>query len=477
MMKRNNDNRDIFTGGFGRLLAGVLVGMLLAACTETMDVERPKHGYRLAEGPFTLEVPIGVTENRMQTRAAEFGNFNISEMWVGLFDAVDHHIVGFGTVEGRITTATTVRVTIDNLFFDDDHPEAYVAAVVNYDGVEARLGAGEQKPLLDVLKFDVGSFEDFCNVAVDAVSAEKAVSGNHVLMTGFYTTSAAANFAVTAGTDSDGVLKFTPPSNIGKIVMFTYDENYKTFERKVVFVDNLQITSYIYLRPLFSHLTVNVELAAANLNRTGGVSWQLCNLPRYVYLIEHANIADCSSYTNETWPTVTPAASDLYADGYYSMTGFYDGTRDADAPYDVLAGDATTVSNGTYSFGFWHYENKHWGLPVVTTYNARETTFADYPDIFSSLCPSAEQAFNNNATYFVLRTLGTDGHNYDFRVHEGYATDINNSSRTAALRDFSTVRNTEYTYNIRISGTSTALSTMSTRTDADDFTVYIEVDR
>ena len=470
--------------GMRCLLAGALFGAMLAACTEKADTGLPRHGYTHAEGPFDFEVALGAAENQTQTRAADFDDLsiaNISEVWVGLFDTEDHHIIGFGSVENRNSTALTQNVSIENLFFDDGHPDAHVAAVVNYAGVEARLGDGEKKPLLDVLKYDVGSLEDFCNVAVDVVSAENAVNagrGNHVVMSGFFTTST-ANFVVTPTLDEDGTLKsFATPANIGKITMLIYTES-TAFEYQISFSNNLgynQNSNYIYLRPMFSHLEVNVNLNAGAIDRNGGVEWKLCNVPRYVYLIEHATIEDCTPYTAETWAAVTPAASDLYDDGYYTMTGFTsDTTKEADAPYDII-GEPVTGGNGTYSFGFWHYENKHWGLASATNYAQREATFAG-TDIFSSLCPSVDRTFNNNATYMVIRTTGTDGSNYDFRVHEGFATNSTNSSDTASARDFSTFRNVDYAYTITINGVGSALSPMSTRGAGSDIEVEVEAAR
>ena len=451
-----------------RYLIHIACALSLAALQSCSEKIVPE-GHKGVAGPFSIEIPLLTDNGQYRTRA--FNNSalslsDISEIWVGLFDAVDHRLIGFGTTS---SIATPTKITIENLFFDDGHQEAYAAAVANYSGVTGRLGDGPAVDLIQLLKHDIASWEDFCNIAVDVASAEAAIGNNaHVLMSGIYQRSTIAR-DIYVIPDDDGLLE---PSDDIAFTLFTYDENSKAFEKFIVFSSNLGIqnsTNYaIRLRPLFSHVSVNVTLNAAALNRNGGISWRLCNVPKYVYLIEHHNIADCSPYDAASWLGVTPAAGDLYGeDGYFTMEDFRsaaDGVATPEgAPYDVLAGDAVSGSAGNYSFGFWHYENKHWGLPGVNSYAARERVLAGTTDVFAALCPSATSAFNNSASYFELRVKGTDGKDYDYRVHEGLSANIYNTASAVEYRDFSTFRNTNYTYSITISGLSSAL----TRGDAE----------
>lgn len=417
-------------------------------------------------GPFTIELSAGVSGENDRTRAEDFNNglgvSDISEIWVGLFDATDHRFIGYGTTSG----SASLRVKINNLFFDDGHPDAYAAAVANYRNVYGRLGSGEMKALEELLERDIASWEDFCNIAVDAVSAERAIGGDkHVLMSGvYYKTTAGRNITVQA--DGKGRLTPIPDDDNVKATMFSYTET-AAFEQTVEFNSNLGFNQNytILLRPLFSHVTVNVTLTAADLDRNGGISWRLCNVPRYVYLIEHVNVEDCRAYDASSWLGVTPAASDLYGDaGYYTMDlgGFRTADdRDivsTDVPFDVMEKDIVSGNNGRYSFGYWHYENKHWGLPGVDSFSAREATYEENAESFKALCPSYDEIFNNKATYFELRVKGTDSRNYDFRVHEGLSSNRDNSAGATEYRDFSTFRNTDYTYNVTISGTSSGLT-------------------
>ena len=453
-----------------RYLIHIACALSLAALQSCSEKIVPE-GHKGVAGPFSIEIPLLTDNGQYRTRAYDFNDSalslsDISEIWVGLFDAVDHRLIGFGTTN---SIATPTKITIENLFFDDGHPEAYAAAVANYSGVTGRLGDGPAVDLIQLLKHDIASWEDFCNIAVDVASAEAAIGNNaHVLMSGIYQRSTITR-DIYVIPDDDGLLE---PSDDIAFTIFTYLEFDKAFEKFIDFSSNLGIqnnTTYaIRLRPLFSHVSVNVTLNAAALNRNGGISWRLCNVPKYVYLIEHHNIVDCSPYDAASWLGVTPAAGDLYGeDGYFTMENFRsaaDGVATPEgAPYDVLAGDAVSGSAGSYSFGFWHYENKHWGLPGVNSYAARERVLAGTTDVFAALCPSATSAFNNSASYFELRVKGTDGKDYDYRVHEGLSANIYNTASAVEYRDFSTFRNTNYTYDITISGLSSAL----TRGDAE----------
>ena len=460
-----------------RYLIHIACALSLAALQSCSEKIVPEH--KGVAGPFSIEIPL-LTDNECRTRAYDFNNStlspsDISEIWVGLFDAVDHRLIGFGTTS---SIATPTRITIENLFFDDGHPDAYAVAVANYDGVKGRLEDGPAVDLIQLLKYDIASWEDFCNIVVDVASAEAAIRNNaHVLMSGIYQPTNIPDIYVTL--DDDGL---QPSGNNISFALFYYDES-KAFEKFIRFNSNLGIqtsTNYgIKLRPLFSHISVNINLNAPALNKSEGISWRLCNVPKYVYLIEHANIADCSPYNAGSWLRITPAASDLYVDGYFSMNDFRtvaDGIGvDEDVPFDVLDGDAVSGANGSYSFGFWHYENKHWGLPGVNSYAAREATYAS-SDVFSALCPSAADDFNNKATYFELRVKGTDGKDYDFRVHEGLSSDITNNNNTTEYRDFSTFRNTNYSYSITINSTNSAL-TRSTSSEDTEFDVAVSVAR
>ena len=454
---------------------------VLLSCTEKIAPERHKG----VAGPFSIEIPLLTNDGQSWTRAHDFNDLSvskISEIWVGLFDAVDHRLIGFGTTS---SIATSTTITIENLFFDDGHPEAYAAAVANYNGVKGRLGDGPAVDLIQLLRHDIASWEDFCNIAVDVASAEAAIGNNaHVLMSGIYQSSATTARDIYVISDDDGLLE--PSSDDIAFTLFTYNKDpntEKAFEKFIDFSTNLGIingpTHAIRLRPLFSHISIAINLEAPTLSKNEGISWRLCNVPKYVYLIEHANIADCSPYNAGSWQRITPAASDLYVDGYFSMNDFRtvaDGIGvDEDVPFDVLKGDAVSGENGTYSFGFWHYENMHWGLPGVDNYAAREATYAS-SDVFSALCPSATDDFNNKATYFELRVKGTDGKDYDFRVHEGLSSDITNQSGRTEYRDFSTFRNTNYSYSITINSTNSAL-TRSTSSEDTEFDVAVSVAR
>lgn len=446
------------------LISLTAVGMLaLSSCGSNENLEPAEtEGATMRHEPV-MELPLGFTGDNQRTRAFDFNNrsltlSNINEIWVGLFDTEDHKIVGFGTKTGTITTP--LSVTIENLFMSDINDKAWCAAVANYNGVNARLGEGELKPLIDILRYDVATWEDFCNVAIDVESAELAirVTGSHVLMSGIF---AADGNDVYVEHDSDDTGLLMPSSNIGSYTL--YNKTFSAYEFETVisiYSNNPAVASYLSLRPMFAHVKVNVDITAPTLNANGNLQWKLYNVPKYVYLIEHANISDCSGYDNLSWLGVTPSAADLYYDGYADMQNYVaynTPTPPTDALVDVIAGDVAK-SGTTFSFGFWHYENKHWGLPTVTGYIDRDRMLTSTPErIFSALCPSDALDFNNKATYLMISIPTTSGGNAEYIIHEGYSSNFNNSANSAEPRDFSTFRNTDYTYNITVSGTSSSL--------------------
>ena len=144
--------------------------------------------------------------------------------------------------------------------------------------------------------------------------------------------------------------------------------------------------------------------------------------------------------------------------------------------------DAFTVSkdvNGKVTaikFGYWHYETKHWGLPGMKSQNEREKMFGS-SGIYSSLCPSEELNFNNNAAMMVLTAdvVSADGKfagTADFYIHEGFCCQPNSLAATTeaeAARDFSTFRNVLYTYKININGMESIDTKVSSRDLSDDF--------
>lgn len=480
--------------------------LMAASCSDDLkyngsDDER-QTGTGETYGPFEIVIPVEAELVDQRSRAT-FSNDDavVNSLWVGIFDITSHRIIasefyegenGGPVWEGTISHNTSIvpdvngslGVKISNLYFNDDNNKVYIVGVANYDNIECNYtvttyldemedyedadgnihqrpngetimtvtpGSGSLKDALDNIK----TWEDYTNIDVNTASVEAAITdANCPLLSGVFSGSHGNN---TVDVENKYIVK---NNNNSPTEVTLFDMTTKLANLDDPFGTGAK--GQIHLRRLVNHINVTVNFGD-NVVVIGDPTIDVCNIPNYVFLQEHTTVADASKYNAETWKTVTPASSDKYDDGYFDVEDAL--TLSASTSKDgffVGESDKLTQTGKTYKFGYWHYENKHWGLPGVSSYADREARYGT-SDVFKSLCASEADNFNNGATYFVINANITDNANgysgnVRFLIHEGYCCVENgdqsgtSSAPIAVPRDFSTFRNTNYNYTVNING-------------------------
>lgn len=447
------------------LTAVMLAMMLPMSCNDDFGDDHLGPNEEGLYGPFSFTVGFSSPAGEERSRSTfATTNLEINEAWVAMFDVESGRLVGMSDKKFSNTSApngshnNTVGSDYDmqfnSLFFNDDQNKVFIVGVVNYADVKAYPRTKGLKELADADGFidlktaldSVKTVEDFRRIAVNTASAEKAVQDkNAPLMSGIFSPNGShSNYTI----DADG-----KPSNSAVSVFELFDSTTKKLKTG--------ISGLIHLRRLVDHINVTVNLG--NGLTIANPTVQVYNIPQSVFLQEHTTVQNASAYTAEDWHEIyTTAASDVFG-GYIDMPVFgiqKDPVIDFEnAGFFQDEADILKISGSTIKFGYWHYENKHWGLPACTDMKKREERYGE-SDVYKSLCPSESADFNNGATYFVLRGRVTDTKNgisadAEFYIHEGYCCDAEGAQATTtavASRDFATFRNTNYTYTITING-------------------------
>lgn len=516
----------------------------LTGCSNIMeedDLRVSAKGRTEAKLSFDLTVPAADVLTR-SVDMSDGATVKIESLWIGVFDTKTGEQVG--RMAGHIRKASDGnRVTMGNdgsyriedidIYYSDTNPEVYIVGVANYDTysstnskgghVLARLSgdSGDPVELYKLLGIDDATvreeesafsrkitWEEFCRISVDVKSADASLDkdGYCPLMTGFFNTSKGVNTTV----DRNG----ETPSN-ARVSMTRGGVRYG---------ETIQPEGILYLRRLQSEITVNVTTLKPNggplyIRSIENVEYKIMNRPLEVYLAEHATDkrggdinADKAVYLSRT-----ANSADFLEEGYESDTEWR---------------KAVLNDDGTYSFTYQHYENKHWGLDwplesgerlsqlgkdlddcggmtwqelIQYTYDHREFyenwgNIASYAarsahairerkinraasseetnTLFRTLSKDARHAFNNNASYILLKadvTMDNGSGNGSgvakgtayYTIHEGFTSLSDGSASipiwdhdkaeqlvrglndiTEPICDFQTVRNTRYTYNI-----------------------------
>ena len=510
-------------GSVGLCLA---VGMGAAGCANELDpgFDHADLGEKVKG---TLSVPLGSSSPDTATRGrvdfSQNAMVKIDNYWIGVFDAETHELLGTKYDEHprksdgtryTINNGDSTPFTVDGIEIEyyERSPYAYILGVVNYAGVLAKEVGEEEAvtPLIDMLKA-AKTFEEVSKIVVDIDSAEKANPNESdgyakiPLMMGYYST---AKTFIHPQLKPDGSIYVSSyPDMMGGT------GGISPSEVRVSLVGNgvdLNLTGgAIRLQRMMAEVNVYVMVPnyyyyGGNNTSTGYLSvesmrYRVRNKPKDMYLMERATseyareITDKDKYLNET------ANSADFTDNYqsddswtYVYSSYYDNQNSA------------TV----YYFTYQHYETKHYGqmfndfpLDGSNFHSVREARYLDettetgFSDVLRMLCPSMEQPWNNNASYIELEvTYGLDftdtwWNNDDYRnngaqyksggtvvytIHEGCTSWVDGqaypSNSTAAvgdpkMRDFQTIRNTQYHYQIRLGGAEG----LKINVDANDF--------
>ena len=451
---------------FSRLLAALFLLLLpagvLTGCSDDPDIE--PDGVKLGKRVYgTLSVPLGNPVTEARSRSVDFSDeaeIKIDSYWIGIYDTYTGELVGCRDTVPRKTDGTryTVKSTTPfvaeeiPIYYYDSHPEVYIVGVINYKDITARKQGGEEQ-LLETLLKEAENFSDLHDISINTASADKAnpKESNGLspkpLMMGYYTLSRTALHTTVSpdGSVSQDDIKIRLTSTDGNYAAMSLPEG------------------AVRLQRLMAEINVNIFPGeGVTLNN---VSYRVVNNPKEVFLEEHTTLMTLGTRTSKSdYLAETPNSADFLDDGYTS-TGF------SRAGYDS--------ENNVYSFSYQYYENKHWGRSYNGNTNRphayREEMLSkpenpENPEgaVFRALCPTAEHAYNNNASYFILSaevSTSDEEHSYQgtvrYIIHEGYACRPDGSA-SGNLYDFQRIRNTRYTYNVTINGLNDLMVNVTT---------------
>ena len=470
----NNKKNYITKHSIARSIVSLLI-MTMAAFAIVACTEKDFLGGHQSTGELqtaTFEIAILPSEVAQRTRAA-LGEAEIdtkvSHVWIGIFYETGELLRAeeFLTDDGKWEKPTASgahdaliwdgKVDMSVMYPDSkDKPlsKVFVAGIANYKGVDAYDGATDTKTKMEDLLAKVENWEDYQKISVDVLSAEEMAATNGRIMSNLVSfDDGHYNFTIDAPTQEFSK-KFSNPDKC----LFQLQDRSRD-----------RIAGSLHLRRMIAHNVVNIT-PGENIELKD-VRYKVFNVPLRTYVQERTTETDFFTKSDDeitaaNWFMASPNAAD-----------YFDETAENKAPYyniEFENGEATSSSDG-YSFDFSHYDNKHWGLKdskSCETYKDREKKHGS-TEIYSSICPSAEKWYNNYATYFQIYATVTDKNTgvtaeAVYTIHEGYANDADLSSLTDVdenataptdktkygkrCRDFMCVRNTEYTYKVKITG-------------------------
>ena len=501
-------NRRYQTKGNLRRSVRIALGMLLAAATTLGDVACSDDDLTDASQYPTGELRTGTLEISMdpaviveRTRGAgdevAWDAAGIDHVWIGVFETSTKRLIGAQRsdryVEGRDSKNPTfdlnkqsekpVRI---NFVYNDNDRKIFAVGLANYSGIKAyrttkvnekgeRLDLDEIKDesewpngdemVVDDLLDEIKTWHDFLAISIDVESAEKvAQETGYRIMSNLVSSSKTQN-PYTAGSASD-----TYNGKIyGKTNGRESDNDDDNGDEQITLSNDYsstRVTGYLYLRRFLSHNKVNV-IGEEGKVKISNVRYNVFNVPKRTYLQEHTTPGNGNRFDDVSdWRgafLLSANAADWF--GNFTPEG-----SEPQPPYygDLFPEKQAASSNGNngYSFEFSHYDNKHWGISgSCTTYLHREKKF-DGTNLYSSLCPEVSDWFYNYASYIQIYATVTDlttGYTADatYTIHEGYASSVQYGNLTGAKapdddsqrsRDFQSLRNTNYTYNVTISG-------------------------
>ncbi|MCH5221505.1 MAG: hypothetical protein J1F05_04150 [Muribaculaceae bacterium] len=436
-----------------RLSLILIVGMM-AGCADDLSQFGPETLGEKVHG--TLSVPLNAPSATVVSRQVSFADdavLKLDTYWLGLYDTETGELIGSShgtprkadgsryTFNGSSNTYTVENVEI---YYYDQHPEAYVVGVVNHSGVKAKV-AGSNDELTDLLTLleSAKTWNDFCKISIDTESANRANPNESdgyakmPLMMGFYTTDSKGAHPTVKGWDNDAVTQGN-----AKIRLVKGSDNHSEV--------GLQ-SGAIRLMRLISEVSVQV-VAAPNVTLSN-VQYKVVNNPKEVYLVEHA--------TDTRGPNIS------------SDKSVYDARSANSADYTSnYTSNDYWLSAPDGRFSYQQYENKHWGdaswigdmeQSSSTAHLIREKRLNSNRNLYQTLCLDRNHPWNNNASYFVIKAdvevENSDGGKIsgtiEYTIHEGY-TSTSNGLQTAsgieATLDYQRTRNTLYYYNIGIVG-------------------------
>lgn len=507
----------------GSLLLAGSYGMVLTSCSDELTLKDPTINLG-SKVRGVVTVPLNVPIAGSGTRTVDFDPnavLKIDSYWIGIYDTYTGELLG-DTINTKPRKDDDSRFTFNgissnfevnnvDIYYYDNHPEAFVVGVVNFNNVKAKnAGTDEELTDLEDLLKNAKDWDAFCSISIDAKSAESANPnesdgfGKIPLMMGYYTTGFNGSHPTVKGWDNNKV----DQSNV-----------------KTVFSEgssgNVALPAgAIKLMRLVSQVTVHVGGPSIMGDLQGrSTRASLIPLPTPVYpgnedYIKIKNL-QYKVVNNPKSFYLAERATDTEGSKISSGKADYDKRSANSADYDGEDGYSETgwISANGNTFTYQQFENKHWGngswfdmrdlvLPtediddedfdyinkeIWTQQNGvffiREKKFTD-TNVFKTLCPSENVTYNNNAPYIIIKadvefnypddfySNREESGSIEFMIHEGFIADANgnvipmpnyngNESQYMnelinftqhAVNDYQRYRNTKYDYYIGIAG-------------------------
>lgn len=480
--------------------------LVLTACTR--DVGPEPAVPEVAGDCISLQLLLPQTEVR--TRAQSINSREIELLWIGMF-AIDvsgnnsfadvkpdarliktWEIINLMDEPNESKNTFNLQLSGANFYKTgntyDPNYKYYIAAVANYRDIPARRYdpysgfelMGWLSDMLHALPVGEATWSDFCQLAVDTRGAFET---EYPVMEGGLVSanSAAAQMILPEN------LGFYNPAGIQRT--FTANELTNLNTKNQLIVRRLISRVKVSLTTDFSQGKHNADYESVQISN---IRYAAVNCPHSVWLQERI-VPDADRGVDMS-RVFSAEGYRTYSANYLDWQGagrFYN-IEDADLAFTAVPGTYTWNSSGgnarkTFDFEFYRYENKHTGIPgQLKAFADREAVDPDQPDRFIAL--SEDGVVNNFAPYFVIRAdiavLEKEKNGvrkeYDiaarYVVHEGLAntfdgtkrdktTTINNKSDVVddpqRLRDFSCLRNSDYTYGVTIQGVNSILVQVS----------------
>ena len=518
------------------LYIAFLFSIVTSSCTD--ELRFMEEGKDYSEPSSYLSLQVDIPEVRTRTiDMAPGAPIYLNKIWVGIYRVSDGQRVG-GTPIGneanlanRMTSSGSKLVNVVNIEgyeneINSTDEDLVVVGVANFtDSIIAHYyefnNSGERvrkKGTLITALRGAKTWKDFIDIAVDA---EESIFANQTPMLMGYLYKETTGNTSSDSSESDDytytkVNQFKSGDGVN-LYPFGIDNNYKTSD---IFVkpsntgelEAVKSTGFVLkLRRMRAKMNINIETRDEDMMVTN-VRYKVINAPKTAYLAQRrTNVFDHYDYKKREGFTEDVKKNDYSAnsvdvenDGYISNEGENGGWQ---------------VPTDNKHFSFEHFENKHWSKKsfdfndqdfnndayqnyLVEHYHDREikNTDGSFAALTSSL--TATEAWNNNASYFVLQMSIRDmksgrNANIEYTVHEGFCNDkdglslvdketgLTKTNKSISgmkdavrrrLEDFSCIRNTDYYYNIKINSVEDIVLTVTKNnphpTDQNNGKVY-----
>lgn len=452
-----------FISRFYSNIAIIATGLscLLVGCTDDFDTTG---AYKEIEGEDTrISISISAPDMAKRESRADLSEAdanNVQTLWIGIYSQKGESTLNTGSAAGLYLDKDDkahgftpgqkqhTKYTLTDL--DTKSGRSFIVAVANPDvnkghKMTADGKLGDEKTLLELLQ-GATTWNDFLSIVVTRGTLEGGFAN-------LYTPNATVNPLPMSGVYADETMNSHPA-----------DTNFDWTEIKPVYIPinkgGATLPGLIHLRRIYSQVKFNISAATTTNNvqivDIEPISYTVHNVPTYSWLYEHKHIDGATGVYNYA-NAGDPMDTNVKTNANYPSSLIYTST-------DI------EQSNGTLKFDFWQMENKRIGI-LTETENDYQKREAEYNDdagaptgVYKSLCPEpGTETLNNLATYIEFRCNLT----YKEKVNptNPVIPDLPDDfvSRTVDARyvihlgyvdrdanDFSLLRNSIYTYNVKI---------------------------